>query len=136
MKPSTVWIVMFAALAAACSHIPKEERDRQDLERYMHYAGTPVESFTYLGSYTGWRPLGRDRAVFWTGINDAYMITVAQPCDSLEFAGRIGLTSTGGTVHAKFDHMRVDGQSCQIDEIRPVDYLALKRDQRAEHGSG
>jgi hypothetical protein len=101
----------------------------------MHYAGPPIERFTYLGHYSGWRPLGKGRAVFWTGINTAYMVTVAQPCESLEFARRVGLTSTNGTVDAKFDHLRVDGQACQIVEIRPIDYLALKRDQRAEHAS-
>jgi hypothetical protein len=108
------------------------ETDEQTLARYMDHAGEPVDSFSYLGRFDSWRSLGRDKVVVWTGVNTAYLLTVQEPCQDLQFANRIGLTSTGSTVSRGFDSVRVgNDQTCRITEIRPVNYKDLKAAERA-----
>jgi Family of unknown function (DUF6491) len=132
-------LVLLSLTLAACSGIPRQERDHEQLERYLKYAGPPVDRITYLGRYDGWQALARYQLIVWTGINDAYLITVQSPCEDLQFANRIGLTSTGGTVTARLDYVVIPHWRCPISEIRPVDYLKMKQDmrqERAEHDAG
>jgi hypothetical protein len=118
-------------LLAACSGIPKRESDSEALARFIDYAGAPVDRFTYLGRFTGWRALGRDKLVVWTGLNDAYLLTVGGACMDLQFANRIGVTSSGNSVSRGFDSVLLPRrQKCIITEIRPVDYKALRAEQR------
>jgi len=121
-----------AILAAGCSGIPRRERDQAQLERYLRYAKDPVDHITYLGHYDNWQSVSRYQIVLWTNINDAYLITVRPPCEDLQFAQRIGITQTANTISARFDSVLVRHWRCQISEIRPIDYLQLKRDLRAE----
>jgi hypothetical protein len=126
------WLLATVALLVACSSIPLKERERAERDRYLQYAGPPIDHFTYLGRFTGWEPIGRHELVVWTGINDAYLIRVAPPCDDLQFANHVGLTSTGGTVYSRFDSVKVRGWKCPIQEIRPIDYKRLRQDLRQE----
>jgi hypothetical protein len=126
------WLMSVAAVLAACSGIPRQERDHEQLERYLKYAAPAVDRITYLGHYSGWQSLSSTQLVVWTGINDAYLISVRPPCENLQFANRIGLTSTGSTVYARFDSVLVRHWKCQIEEIRPVDYLRMRQDLRQE----
>lgn len=121
-----------ALLAAGCSGIPRRQRDQEQLDRYLRYAGEPVDHITYLGHYDNWQSVSRYQLVLWTNINDAYLITVRPPCEDLQFAQRIGITQTGSTVSSRLDSVLVKHWRCQISEIRPVDYLRLKQDERAE----
>jgi hypothetical protein len=132
MKPRN-WVILAAVAAlTACAAMKNRETDEQTLARYMDYAGEPVDSFSYLGRFDGWRSLGRDRVVVWTGVNDAYLLTVQQPCQDLQFAQRIGVTSTGSTVSRGFDSVKVgNNQTCRITEIRPVNYKDLKAAEKA-----
>jgi hypothetical protein len=131
MKARTVLAMLPLVTLAACASLRDRESDVERLERYTEHAGAPVDSFTYLGRIDGWQALGRDRLLVRTGVNDAYLLTVAPPCTDLPFATAIGLTSTGHTVSSRFDSVRVGGDRCQITEIRPVDYGAVKREARA-----
>ncbi len=126
-----IWVLLLAVGIAACSGFPKREDDRATLQRYLDFAGEPVAQFTYLGRLDGWRPLGRDRLVVWTGLNDAYLLTVASPCLDLGFATRIGVTSTGSAVSRGFDSILLPrGERCRILEIRPVDYRQVRAAER------
>jgi hypothetical protein len=131
MKPR-IWIIL-AALAAvgACSSMRNRETDAQTLARYMDYAGEPVQSFSYLGRFDNWHALGRDKLVVWTSVNNAYLLTVQEPCRELQFANSIGLTTTTSSVQSGFDYVRVGQDRCLITEIRPVNYKELKAAQRA-----
>src|SRR5262249_40805347 len=91
------------ALLAACSGIPLKEREAAERDRYEAYAGPPVDHFTWFGHYDGWNPIGKHELVVWTGVSDAYLIKVAEPCEDLRFANRVGLTSTASTVYSRFD---------------------------------
>jgi len=121
-----------ALLTTACSGIPRRERDQEQLDRYLRYAKDPVDHITYLGHYDNWQSVSRYQIVLWTNINDAYLITVRPPCEDLQFAQRIGITQTASTISSRFDAVLVKHWRCQISEIRPIDYLQMRRDQRAD----
>ena len=126
------WLLIAAALLAACSGIPLRQREAAERSRFEAYAGKPVDHFTWLTRYDGWEPISPDQLVVWTNINDAYLITVFRPCTNLMFARRIGLTSTADSVYAHFDSVRAEGWRCIIDTIRPVDYRRMQRDLRQQ----
>lgn len=134
MRIRAGWVLLAAALVAACSGIPRRESDQEALARYMDYAGAPVDRFSVLGRVDGWRPLGRNKLIVWTGVNEAYLLTVAEPCFDLEFAHSVSLTSTGSSVSRGFDSVKVGRDRCMITEIRPIDYQQMKADQRAAGG--
>lgn len=128
------WLLVAAALLAACSGIPLKQRDAAERARYEAYAGKPVDHFTWLApNYEGWEPISPDQLVVWTDLNTAYLITVFHPCIDLMFAHRIALTPTADTIYAHFDSVHVEGWSCMINTIRPVDYRRMEHDLRAEH---
>jgi hypothetical protein len=130
MRHRASWVLAGLALTvlAACSTaIPKRVSVAERREQFLQYAGPPVDTFTYLGRYYAWRPLGKLQLVIWTTINDAYLITVLPPCVGLDFATGIRLTSTGHTVTRGIDAIEFDQQHCFISQIRPVDYLAMKK---------
>jgi hypothetical protein len=131
-KAGIVWCLVAIAVLSACSGVPRRERDRMALERYMDYAKPPVDSFTYLGRFSGFQTLGQYKLVVFTGVNDAYLLTVSPPCMDLEFATGIGFTSTANTVYRGFDAVRFGRERCRITEIRPIDYRELKKDLREE----
>ena len=128
-------VVPLLVLLSACSGIPLKQRQDAQRARYESYAGPPVDSFTWLGRYDSWQPIGTNELVVWTNIKQAYLIKVAPPCENLEFANRIELTSTASTVSARFDFVKVGGGRwrCPIQEIRPIDYLRMRQanDNRA-----
>jgi hypothetical protein len=142
MKPQqwkVLVLLMAALITAACSGIPRRDRDQEALEQYLQYAGPPVDHITYLGRYDNWQSVGPYQIVFWTGINDAYLITVASPCENLRFAQRVGITQTANTIYARFDAVLVKHWRCQITEIRPINYLKMRQDlreQRAREKAG
>jgi hypothetical protein len=113
-------LVLGCATAAAASPAPT-------LETYLQYAGPPIDSFTYLGRYDGFRTLGGRDVVIWTNINDAYLIRVMNPCIELPFANAVKLTSSVKTVTRSVDAVLVGGDRCRIESIRHVDYRAMKK---------
>ncbi|HKZ74972.1 MAG TPA: DUF6491 family protein [Steroidobacteraceae bacterium] len=135
MKSRVLFAVLPLIALTACAAFGKHESDEQALARYVQHAGQPVDGFTYLGRIDGWQPLGRDSLLVRTGVNEAYLLKVAQPCSELQFANSIGLTATGHQVSSRFDSVLVRGQRCMITEIRPVDYLAVKREASAQRAA-
>ena len=131
-KPYGAWMLSAALLLTACSGIPLKERQDAQRSRYDAYAGPPIESFTWLGRYDSWQPIGTNELVVWTTPFQAYMIKVAPPCDNLEFVNHIGLTSTANTVSSRFDFVKVGRWRCPIQVIRPIDYQRMKQDMRKE----
>jgi len=68
----------------------------------------------------------------WTGVNEAYLIRVWSTCTDLNFAHRIGVTSTGHTV-SRLESIRVGRQRCPIEDIRPIDVHGYKADRALAH---
>lgn len=107
------------------------------LARYDAYASRPVKSFTWLGHFDSWEPLGKDWLLVYTKPNEAYLLKVSGPCD-LNFAiGPVGITSNNYTVYAGLDSIVVNSGpggkwQCPIDEIRPLDVRGMKADLQAQ----
>jgi len=120
MKTSLVSALAAAALLAGCASSPKLD--------YTDYVGEPVKSF-YMDNFDGWTPVSKDQLVVWTGINEAYMLTVTGYCPDLKFANTIAVTSTANSVD-KFEKVLVGRDRCFIKEIRPVDTKAMKADRK------
>jgi hypothetical protein len=122
--------VLAAFIISACSGIPRRASDQEDLARYLQYAGEPVDSVSYLGRYDGWRALGRDNLVLFMGPTEAYLLTVAGPCNDLPFATRVAIKSRGPTLSRGDAVIIGRGQRCLITELRPIDYRRMKQDAR------
>lgn len=118
--------------ACSAGGIPRHDGQEKQRDRYASYAGPPMQSFTWLGKYDGWESLGNNQLVIFTTPFEAYLLTVVGPCNDLNFANAVGLTSTGSTVSTRFDYVKVKHMRCQISEIRKVDYQRMKADLRAE----
>lgn len=99
-------------------------------DRYVQYAGAPIDKFTNF-NINGWTPISRDQLVVWNGVNEAYLIKVWDNCQDLQFAQRIGITSTTNQV-SKFEKVLVGRDQCPISEIRPIDVKQMKADRKAQ----
>jgi hypothetical protein len=114
-------------LLVACTGIARHDADGSQLDRYLRYAGAPIDRFTYLGRFDSWQALSRNQLAVWTSINSVYLLTIADSCTDLQFAQRIGVSSTAGTV-TRLDTVSFGHERCPINEIRPVDYRQMRRD--------
>lgn len=130
-------MLVAAALAAAltgCSSTPKlTEAER--LALYQAHAGAEVRSFRMWGRLDGWTPLGNRALVVWTRPQEAWLLDLMGPCQDLDYATAIALTSNTSQVYARFDSVMPLGSMvgqvgripCRIGSIRPLDTKALKQ---------
>jgi hypothetical protein len=130
--PAFLAFLALATLTACQNGIPRHETQAELRERYVSYAGPPLDRMTWLGRFDSWESLGDNRLVVYTTPSDAYLLTVTPPCSDLPFVQTIGLTSTSGTVYPRLDSVKVKGWRCPIAEIRRVDYARMRADMRAE----
>jgi hypothetical protein len=135
--PTRCLCIALSVALAACSGVARRAKDQETQERYLAYAGAPTDRFTYFGHFDNWTALSPTELVVWTSFNDAYLLAVQEPCAGLQFATRIGLTSTFGTVNRGLDSVLFERQRCPISQIRPVDYKRMMADRRnAAHQEG
>jgi hypothetical protein len=122
--------------AGAGTAAPATAQERA-LARYSAYAGRPIKSFTWLGRFDSWEPLGKDHLLVYTRPNEAYLLKVSGPCDVRFATGPIGITSANYTVYAGLDSIVVNSGpggrwQCPIDEIRPLDVRGMKADLQSQ----
>ena len=127
-----------ATASGATTAAPATAQQRA-LARYEAYASRPVKSFTWLGRFDSWEPLGKDRLLVYTRPNEAYLLKVSGPCDVNSTIGPIGISSTNFTVYQGLDSIVVNSGrggggrwECPIDEIRPLDVRGMKADLQNE----
>ena len=128
---------LLVASVASCASDPVQ-RDSAKLALYRSHAGAPVPSFHFFGPLDSWTSLGDRTVAVWTRPREAWLLDLDGPCNGLDYALAIGLTSTAGTVSARFDKVLVrDGSPvnmpCMIQSIRPLDVKAIKAAERGEH---
>lgn len=126
MKLSKVVTLLTVLTMTGCTSIG-QMKGESAAERYVDYAGAPIERFTAF-RVSGWTVISRSQLVLWVGVNDAYLITVWDSCQNLQFANRIGVTSTGSSI-SKFDQVQFNRERCPINEIRPIDISKMKADR-------
>lgn len=128
MKTTIAALLLLLATAAAADTRETMERNRALYERH---AGAEVDEIRSWKLYD-WLPLGPDALAVWTRPNaGVYLLEVDGPCNELEYARTIGVTSTTRTVSRQFDRVEVGNQSCGIRRMREVDYGALREERRA-----
>ncbi len=105
IESASLLLLGIVALLAACSSISLKERGQAERARIEAYAGQPVDHFTWLGRYDGWKPIGKEEAL--VGHRLTRRISSRSPCcEDLRFAGHIGLTSTLHTVYPAGPRLR------------------------------
>lgn len=122
-------VVLASLVTAGCAAGTSVSRGEQAMDKYEPYLGEPVRSFTAF-RIDSWQSVDRDRLILWTGINDAWLITVSGFCSDLMFTDRIRVTSTGNQV-STFDKIIVRGDTCLIDKIEPINVRQMKADRAA-----
>ena len=134
MNKNFLLIVAAAVTLTACASGAPKQGDASAAQRYSNYAGTPVDRFTAF-RISGWTALSRDKLVVWTGVNEAWMLTVWDSCQDLQFAEGIRLKRTGASV-TRSDMVIVGRDRCPITEIRPIDVKQMQADRAAERDRG
>ena len=120
-------IACLAILAlAACATSGTRRPAPPDLN-YSQYAGAELSDFFYF-RVDGWEVVGRDQLILWTGMRDAYLLKVWEPCSELQFAFTLGFTSRLNHV-TRFDKVLVGRDVCPIASIRKLDTVRLKADR-------
>ena len=141
---NTIKTKLFASLAlgmlASGAMADTKEHQADELARFRSYAGAPVDEFSLVDVFQT-QIVGDVNVVVWPTINTAYLLTVDKPCNNLSFAHGFALSQEQKMKVSKaFDFVSFDHQRCRITEIRPVDYKAmLKADKAAgkqAHASG
>lgn len=130
MKPMGAFGLVVAMLAGCAGGSPRVEHS-ETLGRYLDYAGEPVDRATSF-RLDSWELVGRDRIVLWTGVNEAYLVTVWDTCRDLQFTQHIRVVSGIDNQISRFDKVMVGRDSCPIKEIRPIDVRQMKADRAAE----
>lgn len=131
-------VVLFVALCilpAAFVQADTRATEAKNLARFEQFAGAPIESFDMWQLYQ-WQSLGPDRLAVWSAVNKVWLLKVSQPCIRLEDTAAIKITSQmTHKVTARFDYVDFAAQHCQIQEIRPVDYMAMRHAEKPEKGT-
>ncbi len=120
MSRFAVVIAVAFALLASPAFAQTREAQEKNLAKYLDGAGTPVDKFTFY-KLQKWELVGDNRVVVWVRVNEAYLLTVENPCVELPWTNSIALTSSARQVRVRFDYVLVEkGRRCQITEIRPL----------------
>ena len=123
-------LALVAAMASGCASGLSRSSGDQVLERYEPYIGEPIRGFTAFRMQS-WQPVSRTQLILWTGINDAYLLTVSNNCPELMFTDSVRVTSTASNI-STLDQVLVRGDRCLIQKIQPIDVRTMKADRQAD----
>jgi len=127
-----LWFAVVGTALVGIAQADTRATEEKNLARYEQFAGAPVESFDMWQMYQ-WQSLGPDRLAVWSGVNKIWLLKVSQPCIRLEDTLAIHISSQmTHKVTARFDYVDFGSQHCQILEIRPVDYVAMRKAGEAD----
>jgi hypothetical protein len=124
-----ILFVLLAVLATSVASAQTREKQEKRLAEYLPYAGEPVERFQFW-DLIRYELVGEYQVIVWPRLNEAYLLTVDGPCNDLEWAHAIGVTSTVHQVHRRFDSVVAGDSKCRINEIRPIDYKKYLADRK------
>jgi hypothetical protein len=137
MKPIGTKLIASLVLGTLASGVVADTKEHQaeELARFSSFAGAPVDEFHLVNIFQT-QIVGDNNVVVWPTINTAYLLTVDKPCNNLSFAHGFAVTQEQSMKVSKaFDFVKFDNQRCRISEIRPVDYKAMLKADKA-HASG
>lgn len=124
-------ILIAAASLAACATTRMGEPEK--LALYSSHAGAPLKTVRY-STPVGWDKVDDTHLLLTMRPREVYLLKISGPC--LDWGAEqptIHISSQAGIVSAKFDRITTPGVpvSCRIDEIRPVDIVAVRAAQDA-----
>jgi hypothetical protein len=124
--------MLLGAAGCATTGAPPKVAMNPKLERYRPYLGAPVERIVSF-KLDNWESVSRSQVILWTGINEAYLVSVRAPCMDLDNSERIAVTSTASSI-TRFEKIIVgrNGEQCWINEIRPIDVARMKADRKED----
>ena len=132
MAPLKLTISLALAVVAAGFAAPSlgdtREKQQENFELFSRHAGPPIEEIRQFRFFR-WQQLGDGAIGVWSNPGELYLIEVDRPCNGLDWAKSVGVTSTHRVVMAKFDFVTFERQRCHITRIRPVDEKAMKAEQ-------
>ena len=132
MKTTIRYALAAAAAALACAagtaSADTKETMQRNLAIFERYAGEPVEQITAFRGIRNWQPLGKEALALWADEHRVYLVRVDSPCTGLDFTTGIRVEHTHPVLQARFDSIDVEHQHCRILEIRPVDYVAARKE--------
>ena len=129
---SSLFVFVVAMSGSVCAHAQTRETQQRNLDRYLQFAGAPIDEFPFWKLYQ-WELVGPDKVMVWSTVKDAYLLTATPPCPKLEWARAIGVTSNQRHVVSRaFDFVTAGDDRCRISEIRPIDYAAMLKQGREE----
>jgi hypothetical protein len=79
--------------------------------------GEPVDSFPILSRLHDWQVIDDKTVIVWATPWQPYLVQLKYPSHDLPFVQKIGVTSLGDRVYARFDSLRVAGFRYPIDNI-------------------
>lgn len=121
-------VIVVTTLAGCGTGLPRKG-DALKLS-YVDYAGEPVEQIVAMNGVDSWTPVSRTQLVIWTGINEAWLLTVWDSCPDLQFAQGIRVTQTVRSI-SRFEKVQVGRDECPITRIQPVDVKRMRADRKA-----
>lgn len=104
-----------AGAAATNSGVDGETEARQDALTFADFE--QVDEMSALTSPHSFRAIDDDSVLVWRTRSDPYLIELRRRSPDLKFARSIGVTSTAGRTHARFDDVRIDGLRYPIESI-------------------
>ena len=134
MKHIALLLTALTLAFSATAAVAKEgTRDATRLAKYEAHAGTPVKNFPYRDP-VGWEVVDDEHILLTVRPKEVYLMRVTGLCiKNHRGAPAMAISSQAGRVSAGFDRITTgERMSCRIEEIRPVDMAALKKEDDAK----
>lgn len=126
-----LWWLALVLGVVTLARADTRETMAKNFAEFERFAGEPVGEIRNFRLYR-WRPLGVTALAVWADPGRVFLLTVDAPCDDLEYAKVLQVSSTTRIVAVRTDRILVGNDDCRIASIRPVDYRALQRARRGE----
>jgi hypothetical protein len=119
--------IVLATLLAGCAQSPVRDAPAKAKPDYRDYVVGGAMAFDF-NRVDNWDSPNPGEVVVWNGPNEAYLLSLFEPCFGLDHAATI-LLSSHGSVRAGSDAVIVNGERCRIQRIDRLDARRLKADQ-------
>ena len=127
-------LATMAAGFAAPSLADSRETQKENYELFSRHAGPPIDEIRQF-RFNRWQQLGDSAVGIWSNPGELYLVEVDGPCNGLDWARSVGVTSTHRVVSVRFDYVTFEKQRCHITKIRPVDEKAMKAEMREDEAN-
>ena len=135
MSTFNYFVALGFLLAAAPVLADNRETQQKNYELFSRHAGPQIEEIRQF-RFHRWQQLGDSAIAVWSTPGELYIIEVDAPCNGLDWARGVGVSSTHRVVSTKFDYVTFDRhRRCQILAIRPVDEKAVKAEMREDQAA-